>query len=105
MLSFAKDIGLLGALVVITSLIAALPVGFFGKSHRWSTGRSEKWAVWSLVLVCEIWWCWTHWMLRMTSPVDWLGRDIGIGAQGFGLLAWILLSPRLAIRIATRIAR
>ncbi len=40
----------------------------------------------------------------MTSPVEWLGHDIGIVAQGFGFLAWILVSRSLAIRIAAKLA-
>lgn len=104
MLNFAKDIGLLAALIAITSLSAALPVGFLGKIHRWPRSRCSNLAVWSLVVVCLFWWCWTHWALRMTTPVEWLGHDIGAAAQGFGFFAWILLSRPLAVQIATKIA-
>lgn len=104
MLNFAKDIGLLAALIAITSLIAALPVGFLGKIHRWPVGRCRNRTVVCLVVVCLFWWCWTHWVHRMTTPVEWLGHDIGAVAQGFGFFAWILLSRQLAIQIATKIA-
>jgi hypothetical protein len=62
------------------------------------------WAVWSLIVVGLIWWCWTHWALGMTSPVEWIGRDAGIVAQGLGFIAWIIVSRLLTVRIATRIA-
>ena len=104
MLDFAKDIGLLAALIAITSLIAALPVGFLGKIHRWPVSRCRNRTVWSLIVVCLFWLCWTHWVLRMTSPFEWLGHDIGTVAQGFGFFAWLLLSRPLAIQIAMKIA-
>ena len=102
MMNFLKDIGLFAVLVLITSLVAALPVGFLAKVHGWRTEQCKKWTVFSLFIVSLLWYCCTFWVLRMTSPVEWIGHDLGSVAQDLAFLGWIVLSRFLALQIVPR---
>jgi hypothetical protein len=104
MLTVAKDVGLFVMLIVVTSVIAGLPVGALGRVCHWPIDRCKKRVLWTLVGVCLFWWCWTHWVSRVTTPVEWLGHDLGPVVQSFGFVGWLLLSRLLAIRIVSTIA-
>lgn len=92
----AIDICYWAAVVVGTSLVAALPVGLLGRSHRWPADRCRTWAIWSLVAVGLGWWSFAHWALRMENPFQRTPGALG----PFAFMLWIFLARYLTIRIA-----
>ena len=103
MMNFLKDIGLFAVLVLFTSLVAALPIAFLARIRCWRPDQYKKWTILSLCIVSMLWYCCTYWALRMTSPVDWVGHDLGSVAQDFAFLGWVVLSRFLVIQIVPRI--
>ena len=95
----AIDICYWAAVVVGASLVAALPVGLLGRSHRWPADRCRKWAIWSLVAVGLGWCSFAQWVLHK-NPVE--RRPGALGPLAF--LLWLILARYMTIRIALRVA-